>query len=123
MNSVLPTCDAATITMLVTLGSRNADIGSTRYGVLEVRQGPASAAFSGDRRRCFSAHSDTVKLSGGAKFFMAGAMAAFSLLFADLVLFKILALSVADALFVGVRVVFISCQLPQNVLHLAAYPL
>lgn len=51
----------------------------------EVRHGPASAEVSGDRRRCLSAHSATVRSSGGLKFWTAGAMAALSFLAAFLV--------------------------------------
>ena len=63
----------------------NASIGSRRYGVRDVRHGPASAEVSGDKRRCLSAHSATVSSSGGLKFWTAGAMAALSCLAAFLV--------------------------------------
>ena len=107
-NSDLPTCEAATITMLETFGSLNAFIGSSRYGVLEVLHGPASAALSGESRRYFSAHSETVNSSGGAKFFTAEAIAAFSLLVAFFgAFFKIFPLTVSDALLVRFRVVLI----------------
>ena len=36
-----------------------------RYGVRAVLHGPASADVSGDNLRCLSAHSATVKSSGG----------------------------------------------------------
>ena len=65
MNSDLPTWEAATITMRRTLGSTNASIGSLRYGVRLVFHGPGSAEDSEDRRRFFSAHSETVRSSGG----------------------------------------------------------
>jgi len=77
-NSDLPTCEAATMTMFVTFGSLKAFIGSSRYGVREVLHGPASAEVSGESRRWRSAHSATVRSSGGAKARMAGAIALFS---------------------------------------------
>lgn len=51
----------------------------------DVRHGPASADVSGDRRRCLSAHSATVRSSGGLKFRTGEAMAALSFLAAFLV--------------------------------------
>ncbi len=107
-NSDLPTCEAATMTMLDTFGSLKAFIGSSRYGVLEVLHGPASAAFSGESRLYFSAHSETVNSSGGAKFFTADAITAFSLLVAVFdVFFKIFPLAVSDAIPIHVGVISI----------------
>ena len=119
-NSDLPTCDAATITILLTFGSLNASIGSLRYGVRAVRHGPASAELSGDSFRYFSAHSATVRSSGGAKFLTAGAMAAFSLLVAVcLDLFKILpTLAIAHALLIRCGIVLIIRKFVQNDVHL-----
>src|SRR5699024_10470618 len=84
-SSDLPTCDAATMTILCTFGSVKARMGSSRYGVRLVRHGPASAELSGERRRCLSAHSSTVRLSGGAKRLIAPEMAALSFAAAFLV--------------------------------------
>lgn len=122
-NSDLPTCEAATITMFVTFGSLKAFIGSSRYGVLEVRHGPASAAFSGESLRNFSAHSDTVSSSGGAKFLTAGAMAAFSLFIAVFVpFFKIFSLPIPNAFFVGIGIVLVIRQLVQYRVNLFPHP-
>ena len=63
-NSDLPTWEDATMTMLRTFGSLNASIGSLRYGVLEVRHGPGSDALGGSQRY-LSAHSESVRFSGG----------------------------------------------------------
>ncbi len=63
-NSDLPTCDEATMTILRIFGSVKAFIGSRRYGVRLVRHCPGSAALRGNLRY-LSAHSVTVKSSGG----------------------------------------------------------
>ena len=55
------------MTMFRILGSVMASIGSLRYGVRFVLHGPASAELSGDNRRYLSAHSETVRFSGGLK--------------------------------------------------------
>lgn len=86
--------------MLETRGSQNASIGSFKYGVLDVLHGPASAAFSGESRRNRSAHSETVKSSGGAKFLTAEAIAALSLFVAVRVFVKVFPLPVPNSFFI-----------------------
>ncbi len=70
-NSDFPIWLADTSTILSTFGSVKASIGSLRYGVLEVRHGPASAELSEDSRLYLSAHCDKVRFSGGLKFLTA----------------------------------------------------
>ena len=65
MNSDLPTWEDATMVSRRTRGSEKASIGSTRYGVLALRQGPASALLSRDRTLYCSAHWLTVRSAGG----------------------------------------------------------
>ena len=118
-SSDLPTWEAATMTIFLTFGSVNAFIGSARYGVLLVLHGPASAEFSGERRRYLSAHSSTVRFSGGLKCATSGAIAALRAAAAFLVVLLIgdhlaPAFSVAHALRVGVRVVLILRELLQD---------
>ena len=66
--SVFPTWDDATTAIRCTRGSVNASMISFRYGVLDVRHGPASALFSADSLLYLSDQSDTVSCSGGLKF-------------------------------------------------------
>ena len=65
--SVFPTCELATTAICFTLASPNASMISFMYGVLAVRQLPASALFSGDNLLYLSAHSETVRSSGALK--------------------------------------------------------
>ena len=99
----------------------NASIGSRRYGVREVRHGPDSAEFSGDRRRCLSAHSATVRSSGGLKLRMAGAMAALSFAVDFLVVGFISghydvapAFTIPHPPLIYRRIVVVVCELVQN---------
>ena len=112
MNSVFPTWEAATITILETRGSVKARIGSSRYGVRAVRHCPASAAFSVDNTRYLSAHSETEISSGGAKCLTIDANKASSLLAAVSSIVRRIfstfpALPLTDALFVCFCVIFI----------------
>lgn len=93
--------------MLETRGSQNASIGSFKYGVLDVLHGPASAAFSGESRRNRSAHSETVKSSGGAKFLTAEAIAALSLFVAVRVVVKVFTQPVPNAFLIRFRAIFV----------------
>ncbi len=113
------------MTILCTFGSVKARMGSSRYGVRLVRHGPASAELSGERRRCLSAHSSTVRLSGGAKRLTAPAMAVLSFAAAFLVV-RVIGELLAPAFPIpyspGVHlgIVFIAGQLRQDLVDLCA---
>ena len=113
------------MTMFRTLGSVIASIGSFRYGVRFVLQGPASAALSGESRLYLSAHSETVRFSGGLKprYIFRKQFSVF--LFTEITVFVIQwqkirrpPFTFPDVCFVLFRIIFVISEFRQNLIAL-----
>ena len=115
------------MTICLTLGSVKASIGSLRYRVREVRHSPGSALLSEESFLCFSAHSVTVRFSGGFMPEMAFEIAAFNL---DSLIFVVIftlnrfeLIALPDAFLVFRGVITVSSKLVHDFIHLAPYHL
>lgn len=102
-----------------------ASIGSLRYGVRFVLHGPASAELSGDSRRYLSAHSETVRFSGGLKpsqiFWKHFSVLLFISIIRLIALWEQIyrpALSFTDVGFVFIRIVLVIREFYQNLIAL-----